>query len=248
MTASAKGVNQKDIPAMATTSLKEVLDTFRAPGENPAHLITELRARASDVNPRKPDVNDSVLGFEGWKAWTQALFSLNYVLEFDDNGVPLNPLDSTNVDKIRDALKDLGLEDAAVSRVRVLLRDPEIGNKAGNGEDLWHMTMISDSVDSERERDKIKEHDRNIALIEQEGFKYRVLNCRELIDRKQELTLPRTQLDYVIKWSGKTFAGMKSEKPSIVRRIKDEHMGEFGLRKVYGPGQEDSIVLLSVSR
>lgn len=247
MSEQARGINQKDLPGMTTTSLKVVLDTYKASGKNPTYLITGLRARSSTVEPQKPDVTDAMLGYEGWRAWKQSVFTINYEVDFDENGLPINPLDPANIDRVHRALDEVGIEDAAVSKARVLLRDPELGKRVGNGEEYWHMTLISDPVQSEVERDRVKDHEVNLALVEQERFKYRILNCRELIDRKQELTLPRTQHKPVIRWVGNTFAGMRS-KPSVVQRVHREHMGEFGLRKVYGPGQEDTVVLLSVSR
>ncbi len=247
MNEEGRALGQKEIPAMTTMSLRAVAETFKAAGSKPTYLITALRARASDMEPSKPDVLDSALGYEGWKARVQSAFSLNYAIKFDEDGKPRNPLDSSGFKKISDALTEIGLEDAAVSRVRVLIRDPELGERAGNEEDLWHMTLISDPVEGKKDREKVKEHDINTALIKQEGFKYRVLNCRDLIDRKQELTLPRTQHTPTIKWVGNTFGGMRS-KPTVSQRIQRAHMGEFGLRKVYGPGQEDTVILLSVSR
>jgi len=245
--------SQKYLPSLATPSLKTVLDTYRAEATSTGgvpggygYLITKLSAFGSKANQSDPDIVDDDLGAEAWLSSTGAKMRLRYEVDWDDAGEPTNPLNSDGISKIHDLIDRVGLVDASVSTVRVLFRDETLADIADVDDGLWHMTLQSDHVDGDRDRTEIEKHPENMDLIEQEGFKYRVLNCRRLIDRRQELNKSKAKQQPTIVWNGDTFDGLRNEIGIEARRIVNDHMGDYGIGKRYEPGAEDSITLVSV--
>lgn len=251
MSENLPAASQKLLPSMATTSLRAVLDTYLAKHDDGGIkgydcLITKVNAIGSTKDEKSPDVEDDELGIKGWHARSGPQFRINYEIEFDDDGVPVNPLNRDRVDSVIHHMDRLGIDDASVSRARVLFWDEELGETTETGRAQWHMNLESGFVDAEQDRKEVKKHPENMALIEQEGFKYRVLNCRRLIDRQQELNEPRTKQRPAIEWNGDTFDGLRNDINHHTRRINTEHMGKYGFLKRYGPDEEDSIILLGV--
>lgn len=245
--------SQKYLPSLATASLKAVLDTYRAEptsnGEVPggySYLITKLSAFGSKDDQTDPDIEEDDLGAEAWLSSTGAELRLRYEVNWDDAGEPTNPLDSDAVSRIHDLIERVGLVDASVSTCRVMFWDETLAEAADVDHGLWHMTLQSAHVDGERDRTEIEKHPENMTLIEQEGFQYRVLNCRRLIDRRQELNESRAKQQPTIVWNGDTFDGLRNKLGIDARRIVNEHMGDYGIGKRYEPGAEDSITLVSV--
>lgn len=245
--------SQKYLPSLATPSLKAVLDTYRAeptstngvPGGY-SYLITKLSAFGSKDDQSDPDIEDDDLGAEVWLSSTGAKMRLSYEVNWDDAGEPTDPLDSDAIFRIHDLIDRVGLVDASVSTCRVMFRDETLADAADVDHGLWHMTLQSAHVDGDRDRTEIEKHPENMNLIEQEGFKYRVLNCRRLIDRRQELNQSRAKQQPTIVWNGDTFDGLRNEIGIDARRIVNERMGDYGIGKRYEPGAEDSITLVSV--
>lgn len=245
--------SQKYLPSLATTSLKAVLDTYRAEptstGRVPGgygYLITKLSANGSKSDQSDPDYVDGALGAKAWHSSGGPKMRLRYEVDWNDDGEPTNPLDADAISRIHDLIDKVGLVDASVSTCRVMFWDEALADEANTDDGLWHMTLQSDYVDGDRDRDEVEKHPENMALIEQEAFKYRVLNCRRLIDRRQELNKSRAKRQPTIVWNGDTFDGLRNEIGIEARRVVNEHMGDYGIGKRYEPGAEDSITLVSV--
>ena len=234
------------IACITTNSLRNILSLFAMDDKEFPFGISKVDAWASNMEAKKPDIEDADYGIKVHKDRRLDSFSLRYELKFDDAGRPKNPIDELGKKTIEAAMDKVGVEDASVSHLRVLVKDPRIGEYVGVDEDLFHATFESDPVDGEKDKEKVKEHSANEALIKYNNFQYRILNCRRVIGRRQELTKPRSRYNYVVRWDGKTAISLKS--PIKVAQQLKEHFGEFGLIKQYGVGEEYNLVLLSVSR
>ena len=240
----AKVIEDHRVVCCTTVSLREILKLY----SGDPYTITLLESKASNFNEDTGvEVTVPEYGFEGCAGREMDFMTLNYRCKFDKQGNPRNPLDKPGRIRIENAMDKLDIRDAAVSRVRVLIRDPKIGELAGMSEDQWHMTLISDPVDSEKDEEIIKEHPINEELIKECKFKYRILHLRELIDRRQELTIPKAKQVPVIRWWGETAISLVSPK-KLAQYLKDSHFGEYKLWKLYGQTEEERLVLLSVSR
>ena len=242
----ARVIEEHRVACITTISLREILKIFPMQGEKHTYLITKLKARASNTEPDKPLVDDNDYGIKGYLDRRMDSFNMDYELKFDDQGNARNPIDIPAIKRIEDGMRKVGIEDAAVEYVKVLIRDPKIGELAGVPEELFHVTMQSDPVDGDKDREKVMEHKVNEALIKESGFKHRILQVRKMIDRRQELTVPTAQQKPIIWWRGKTVYSLNS--PIKVAQRLREHFGEYKLIKTYGAGIEDILVLLSVER
>lgn len=242
-----KIIEEHRVACMTTNSLKEILKQFQKEDKDPTYNITKLKAHASHSQEDTPIVDDEKYGVVGYLDKRIDSFLIDYKLNFDEDGNEINPIDKKGIETIKKDMDKVGIEDAAVEFLRVLIKDPKIGQLAGVNEDLFHITLISDSVDSDLDRNKIKEHPVNEYLIREYGFKYRILHTKKLIDRKQELTVPKTQHKYIIYWTGNTIYSLKSPK-KVARYLKEVHYGEYKLLKRYGVGSEDTLVLLGADR
>jgi len=171
---------------------------------------------------------------------------LNYSTIFDDNGNPTNPIDSNAVQTILNALSSSGIHDAVVSGLELKIKDPELQNIAKTKVDEFHIKFVSDPTDGELDKTKVKEHPENRALLEQSRMQYRILNCREVIDRHQELTEPKSNWKYQIIWIGHNLSSLESPLEFAVQLRT--HLGDYGLLKQYDQTQEDKLVLISVDR
>ncbi len=237
---------------LTTNSLNNVLKLFVARGGVPKYQIVRLRANASDMEDKSPVISDDDYGIKAYLEKKGHTFNMDYKLVWDD-GIPANPknpIDEYGVKRIERYLHEINLKDAAVEEVQVLVWDTKIGKLANVQEDLFHMTLISNPEDGDMVRNEVKKDSDNEALINEHGFKYRVLDCRELIDFHQENVVPEGEWNYIIYWErgrGKIH-GLKS--PELVaRHLNEKHFGEkFGLIKTYGVEAEDKLVLLRVER
>ena len=236
----------KYVASVTTNSLKEILQLFPYTGENSKFTITKLKARSSKGEKGTPLIDDPALGIVGYLDKRSDAFYMDYLIKFDDNGKILNHIDRTAIDNIISNLHRLGLEDAAVDEIQIMVKDKELGEVAGVDEDLFTMTLISDPVDGDLDRNKVKEHPINKELVKQSGFKYRILHCKRLIDRKQELTKPKSQQQPFVQWEGDTFYSLRTM-PNVVQKIRD-YFRPYNLIKHYTAGQEDTLVLLDVNR
>lgn len=234
------------IASITTNSLMNILSLFAMDDKEFPYGITKVDARASNIEAKKPDIEDAEYGIKAHMDRRLDSFSLRFELKFDDAGRPRNPIDESGRKTIENAMERVGVEDASVSFLKLLIKDPKIGEYAGVDGDLFHATFKSDPVDDEKDKEKVKEHPANEALIKYSNFQYRILNCRRVIDRRQELTQPRSRHNYVIKWDGRTAISLRS--PIKVAQQLRAHFGEFGLIKQYAVGEEYNLVLLSVSR
>lgn len=239
-------LEKKYVATLTTNSLKEILKLFPYDEENPKFTITKLRARASKGEKDTPLIDDPVFGIIGYLDKRSDSFHMDYIVKFDDNGKNQNPVDRTAIDSILNNLHRLGLEDAAVEEIHIMIRDKELGNAAGIDEELFSMALISDPVDSDLDRQKVQEHQVNKNLVKESGFKYRILHCKWLIDRKQELTKPKSQQIPMVQWEGDTFYSLRSS-VKVVQKVRD-YFRPYNLIKAYGAGQEDTLILLDVSR
>lgn len=232
------------VACVATNSLRSILDLFMWGTEEFPYGVTKLEAWASNLEEKKPDIEDTDYGIKAHKGRSLDSFSLRYELKFDE-GRARNPIDKVGRRTIENAMDRVGVEDASVSSLKVLIRDPKLGKLAEVSEDLFHATLKSDPVDGDKDRERMKKHSVNESLIKYNNFQYRILHCRELIDRKQELTQPRSRYNYVIKWDGRTAISLHS--PEKTAQCLREHFGEYGALKQYGVGAEYNLVLLNVS-
>lgn len=242
----ARILEEQRVACITTNSLREILNLFLMEGEEFNHLITKLKARASNLELDKPLVDDPTYGIKGYLDRGLDSFTMDYELKWDEDGNPKNPIDRTAVKRIQDNMRKLNIEDAAVEFLQIMIRDPKIGELAGVPEELFHVTIESDPVDGDKDREKVKEHKVNETLIKESGFKHRILHARKMIDRRQELTVPTSQQKPIIWWSGKTWASLKS--PIKVAQRLREHFRPYSLIKRYGSDTEDVLVLLSVER
>jgi len=246
---SAKIIEDHRVVCLTTVSLVEILNLYTQPD----YWITWLDAKASNIDMEGSlDITIKELGFEGQSGIEMNSFMLNYRADFDENGNMRNPLDKSNRMKLESAKKQLDIHDAAVSQVRVLLRDPEIGEiappESGNGEDLWHMKLLSKPVESGKDRELLMNHPVNQELVREYKFQHRLLHLLEMIDRKQELTVPKTQRKPLIHWYGTTSGSLNSKK-TFARYMKDHHFGdEYKAWKQYGTTEEEEIILVDISR
>lgn len=247
---------QKYVPAMATVSLKQVLELYKAGSGSSgglnggySHLISRLSARGTQGDNGDPDLEEDVMGLRTWMANSSSRFDMEYTLRFDDDGFPENPLTEDRIRMVHRHLDAAGLSDAAVSKVSIIFYDEELGDRANVAGNKWHMTLESDPADSNKDRSEIDAHSENVPLIEEEGFKYHVLNVRRLIDRRQELMAEsRTDQRPQFVWEGDTFDGIHNALPTAtaVKLLNKDQMGKYGFGKRYGKDREDSIVLMGV--
>lgn len=239
-------LEKKYVAALTTSSLKEILNLFPYDSDNMKFLITKLRASSSKGEKETPMMEDPSLGITGYLDKRKDAFYMDYNATFDDNGKIENPINREAIRKIISNLGKLGLEDAATEEVQLMIKDKDLGKATGSIEDLFSLTLISDPVDGDMDKKKVQEHQVNKDLVKQSGFKYRILHCKRLIDRKQELTKSKHEQQPFIRWEGDTFYSLRSQ-PSVVQKVK-EYFQPYSLIKVYGAGQEDTLVLLDVSR
>ena len=244
---TARIIEEHQVASITTNSLREILKLFLNQGKNPTYNITRLKANASSSHEELPAVENEKYGIVGYLDKRVDSFFMDYELSFDEEGSPINPIDKTGIETIESDLERLGIEDAAVDFLQILIRDRRIGELAGVEGDLFHVTLTSDPPDGDLDKEKIKEHHINEELVREHGFKYRILHTRKVIDRRQELTVPKSQHKYIIYWTGETMYSLKSPK-KIAQHLKEAHYGEYKLIKVFGAGSEDTLVLLSVSR
>lgn len=243
-------IRQFKVPAIATTSLKEILAMFETEGSKFDYCITDIRASASNMERMEPSLENEKFGFRGFLNRSSDSFSMDYHVDWGNKGTPKNPLDGKGIGVVIEALQTLGVEDAAVDSVKVLIRDPELGKIAGIDEELFHVTLTSDPVSGELDKKAVKEHPINEALIKQSGFKYRLMHTREVVDRKSQLTLSMGELvkqqKYIFYWTGTTVHSMRS--PIKVAQQLRDHYQPFQLLKTFGQGTSDTLVLLGVER
>ncbi len=239
-------IERKYVASLTTNSLKEILNLFPYDENESKFCITKLRAKASKGEKETPLIEDPSLGIEGYLDKRKDAFYMDYNVKFNDNGKIQNPINRVAINKIIGDLSKLGLDDAAVDEVQLMIKDRELGKVAGIDEDLFSLTLISDPVDGDLDRGKVKEHQVNKDLVKQSGFKYRILHCKKLIDRKQELTKSKSEQHPYIQWEGDTFYSLRS-KISVVQKVRD-YFKPYSLIKTYGAGTEDTLVLLDVSR
>lgn len=234
------------VACITINSLIEILNMFLMVGEKPTYMITRLKARAT-VGSKLNEllVYDKKLGIKGYLEGKKSLI-MDYTVDWDENGNPTNSIDRRELERTKEYLFTLNIKDAAVEFLTVLIRDPKIGKLAGISEDLFHVTIYSDPVDGDLDRNMVKEHKINETLIKEYGFKYRILHTKLLIDRKQELTVPTSQRKPIIWWEGKTWVSLHS--PIKMAQQLREHFRPFSLLKRYGSGIEDVLVLLGVER
>lgn len=240
-------IEEHRVACLTTNSLRTILELFPSNEGKYSHNISSLKATASNIENVKPTVYDKTYGVEGFLGRKLDTFKIDFRLKFDKDGVPMNPIDSNGRKAIEGALDRLSLEDASVDTVSVLIKDPVIGKLSGINEELFHLTLVSDPVDGDADKEKVKEHPVNETLIKYNKFKYRIMHARKLIDRKQELTVPRTKRKPIILWLGKTIYSLHSP-IKVAQHLKEAHFGEYKLLKRYGVDQEERLVLLGVSR
>lgn len=234
------------IAGITTNSLRSILDLLLMDDRAFPFGITKLVSWASIDGKIKSIYEDENYGIKVEETEKVSYFSLNYLLDWDDDGNAKNPIDILGRRKILRALDMSGCEDASVRLLKVLILDPKIGEYSNTNEELFHATLNSDPVDNEKDRAKVREHPVNEALIKYNNFQYRILHCRELIDRRQELTQPKSRHKPIVYWRGDTAISMRSP-IKVAQQIKS-HFGEYGLIKQYGVSEELKLVLLSVAR
>ncbi len=243
----AKIIKEDRVASLTTTSLNEILKLFPMQGTPFSCCITSIKAHASSSEKSRPLIDDQEYGIAGYIDKSSDSFNLDYNILFnEENGVPENPLDAGGINRVLTSMRKLGFEDAAVDNFTVIVRDKEIGRLAGIDEELFHLTMVSEPVDGDMDRAKVKEHEVNERLFKYHGFKHRIMHCKKLIDRRQELTKKQSEQKPLIHWRGSTITSLRSP-IKIAQKVK-EHFGEYGLIKKYGQGSEDTLVLLDVSR
>lgn len=234
------------IVGITTNSLREFLDLFPVDDEEFPYGITMVNAHASNIGEAREEHRNKEYGTRVLIGQEKDSFDLSYKLAWDKKGKTKNPLDKLGKQKILEGLDMSGCEDASVSQGKVIIKNPKIGEYSRINEDLFHTGFWSDPTDSDIDREKVKEHSVNEALIKYNNFQYRILHCRELIDRRQELTKPKSRYKYIIRWKGETAISLNS--PIKVAQQLRTHLGEFGLLKQYGVGEEYKLVLMGVAR
>lgn len=234
------------VACITTNSLREVLDLFKMDDQEFPYGITRINASASDIEDPEPTYNNKELGINVLIGKKTNSFNIRYLIDFDDDGNVKNPIDEFGKREILKSLDISGCEDASVSLVNVIVKDQEIGNYSEINEDLFHLTIVSDPIDDSKDRAMVREHHVNESLIKYNSFKYRILHCREAIDRKQELTKPKSRQKYIVYWRGNTALSLNSP-IKLAQRIKS-HFGKYGLLKQYGVTEELNLILLSVAR
>lgn len=250
MVEEAKIIQQFKVPSITTTSLRELLKLFKTTGAPFKYCITKIRASSSNMEKMDPAIDNKKYGIKGYLDRRHDTFDMDYEVGWDNIGRPENPVDNSGILAVEQAMHKIGVEDAAVEYLQVLIRDPELGKLAGIDEELFHVSLTSDPVSGDLDRNKVKEHSVNNALIKQSGFKYRIMHTREVVDRRSELTLSKSQLvsqqKYIYYWAGSTVHSLKS--PIKIAQQLREHYGDFRLLKTFGPGTSDTLVLLGVER
>lgn len=228
---------------MTTNSLLEILKIY----VNEPYQITEINAFASQSLEDTPHFKDDDLGVVIYKERKHNSFKLTYRIKYDSKGKPTNPVTPATITLIENKLNDLGIDDASTEFIKVIIKDDGLGKVIKNNEKEFQMEMYSDPVDSDLDKEKVKEHPINTALIKHNRFQYRIMNVKKLIDLKQLLTKKRTKLDYTILWQGHTIFSIKSP-VKVVQYLTEHHLGNYELIKKYGTDEQDVMVLLSVSR
>lgn len=244
MSKIAKKIRPESFVACLTTnSLLEILKIY----VNDPYQITEITAFASVSLEDLPHYKNEDLGLIIYKERKVNSFRLNYKIQYDHKGDPTNPITIATVKLIEDKLNDLGLEDASTESFKVIIKDKGLGDIAKVDQEEFQMELYSDPVDSDLDREKVREHPVNTALIKHNRFQYRIMHVKKLIDLKQLLTKKKTKLEYIIIWIGKTIFSIKSP-VKVVQYLAKHHLGSYELIKKYGTDEKDVLILLSVSR
>lgn len=238
----------KYVPAIATTSLNEMLDAFCAVkdggGLNGGYscLIESISTNATKEIESSPDMRDDDIGLEAAGEVLTSYVNFDYQLEFDEDGYPINELDNQKVKEIHRAENVAGVRDAAVDEITILVSDEEMGEMVGNGREKWTIKFRSDPIHGDDDRNMIDRHPINQQLIEDEGFQHRVLNCHHVINRTRQLMGDGEPL---FEWDGSTFASLKNNASvQVIRRLGDRHGGGYGYWKQYASSKDDSIELV----
>jgi len=236
------------VAAVTTTSLRTLLDLFPVSDTFP-YGITHIVAGASVTHDKGRYFENRDYGTSGYDNRLGGGFNLDHRVDFDQ-GDPVHPIDEYGRKGILNILEMSGSEDAPVSLVEVIIKAPDIAELCEiprkEGRDLFFVYLPSDRVDGEADQNAVKEHSVNEGLIKDSGFQYRLLNCRKMIDRFQQLTLPGSQQEPQINWRGETPISLRS--PIRVAQTLAPYFGEFGWIKQYGVGERQELVLLGGHR
>ena len=242
----ARVLDEHRVACIITPSLREICKLFAPEGENPIHLITKLKARASIAEGKQLLIEDKKFGIKGEFYEAVKSIKLNYTLKWED-GTPTNLLDEEGIRVIEECLHKLSIDDAAVEMVEVLIRDPKLGKLAKVPEEEFYITLNSDPPDGELDRKEVTDLKVNRDLIKDNKFKHRLLNTRKLMAISHKLAKKRKEKKHIIFWGGKTALSLNSP-IKIAKWLKNEHFGENGRIKKYGVEAEDNLVLLSIVR
>lgn len=238
------------VTSLATNSLIEILKLYT----RTIYQITEIKAFASQSIDDVPHFYDEDYGIKTFKEKKINSFNLNYKIKYDEKGKPTNPITSVTIQKIEEHLTELGLTDASTDSFKVIFKDKKFGELKKvkelikSEEEEFLMEFISDPVDNEKDKAIVKEFPVNEALIKHNRFQYRVMNVKKLIDLRQTFVKStKTKLNFIIHWTGKTVKSINCA-TSIAQYIKENHLGEYKLLKLYGADEKEVLVLISVSR
>jgi len=242
----ARIIPQHRVSPIATVSLRESFKMFPMTEErivDSPYCITQISCNASDSVKSEPIIDDKIYGVKVHKDISVNVFELNYTIKVND-GYASNPLNNNGIKKILSDLETAEIVDAPVESLKVLIKDPKFGKLSGIDDEIFHATLISEKCD-DRERKIVADYKVNELLIKKNNWQYRVLNCRELISRKEELN--EDIKNYLISWRGKTGISLRSP-VKIAQRLAREHFRDYRMIKTYGTGQEDRLVLLGIGR
>lgn len=232
-------VERHGVVSITTVSLKEILKLFRG------CKILRLKARGTTSGDKDID-NGNGLGIN-IKRMNSTILMQDYYCEKHI------PLDNFTENKILNILDANDFEDIPIQEITVCIEDKDLGKIAQDvgcervhpKDTEFYATFISEPCDSEADRERIIEHPVNKNLIENNHFKYSILNLKSLINKSQIFTLPKRKHRYIIT-CGKTFPSLHS--PLLVAQRLKMHLGEYGLMKYYNQGKEDKLMLVNTER
>jgi len=252
---------QFKVASITTVSLKHLLNQF-------GNKIIEVDARA-DLIFKSTRQNLDTLGIEA-SSNTHNAFIMKYNIKKHDKLTP------TNIKKVLDVLERLKIEDAAVQRLAIEIKDKKLGKicrealsnvddfiknpkmplikRIPQDEDTFQISFFSDPCERDEELRKL--------VHKPLKLKFFILNMKELINQWQIKNLPakynqhlylpaRLKIIDIANWNWKANYLPESYLSSapIVDYIKTNHLPEkFRCEKNFGMTKDNKIVLTKFGR
>lgn len=243
------------VASIRTVSLNNILDFFK-------DSIVEINAKAK-IDLKKPfRYEDEDLGAIFYSNNYSSL-SLNYDIRKH------KPLDWDNREKLKNKMKEFGIEDAAVQKLTIRIKDNKLGKiyreiladvdefidkpempliKRIPGNDYFYFTFFSDSCEDDPE---LKE-----TIYKSKDFKFFILNLKKSINEWQRKNLPERRIKFSSlplrlnliniedwNWKANFLPDSYLSSSLIIDYLKANYLKEYGCSKTYGQTSDNKIIL-----